>query len=179
MPCKNNIYHELSRNLCYFTIPTRLRFRNIKNSKTLKVLSIKLILAILLIMFLLITVINSSLLNPGPATGLCIFYQNVQGLIPSTELNKNHPCLDNTKISEMHAFIYDKQPDIIILNETWLKDTILDHEILPGDQYKIYRRDRSEDSHPLALDNPQKFRRNGGGVFNYYKSFSESILCYH
>ena len=106
-------------------------------------------------------------INPGPDTpikGLSIFYQNVQGLIPFTDLNKNHPNLDNTKISEIHAFIYDKRPDIIIFNETWLKNTILDQEILPSDQYKIFRRDRSNDSHPQDLDNPQKFRRNGGGV---------------
>ena len=159
MSCKGIIYHKasclfyhkMSHNVCYFTVPTRLRFHKIQNSKTPKVLSIKLILAILLIMLLLITVINSSLLNPGLATGLSIFYQNVQGLIPFTELNKNQPCLDNIKISEMHAFIYDKQPDIIILNETWLKDTILDHEILPGDQYKRYRRDRSGRLPPSRL----------------------------
>ena len=79
----------------------------------------------------------------------------------------------------MHAFIYDKQPDIITLNETWLKDTNLDHEILPGDQYKIYRRDRSEDSHPLDLDNPQKLRRNGGGVLiaiNHSLKVSSAII---
>ena len=68
MSCKGNIYHkasclfyhEMSHNVCYFTVPTPLRFHKIQNSKTPKVLSIKLILAILLIMLLLITVINSS-----------------------------------------------------------------------------------------------------------------------
>ena len=84
---------------------------------------------------------NSSLINPGPVshtTGLNIFYQNVQGLVPFTELNKNPPRLDNTKISEIHAFIHDKKLDIIVFNETWLKNTILDQEILPDDQYKIF-----------------------------------------
>ena len=51
-----------------------------------------------------------------------------------------------------------------MLNETWLKNTILDKEILPSSQYKIFRCDRTEDSHPLDLSNPLKLRRNGGGV---------------
>ena len=51
---------------------------------------------------------------------LSIYYQNVQGLIPFTGLNKTHPNLDNTKLSELHAYVYDKRLDIIILKETWL-----------------------------------------------------------
>ena len=77
---------------------------------------------------------NRSIYNPGPnipsqnSTGasgnnilsdkLSIYYQNIQGLIPFTELNKTHPNLDNTKLGELHAYVYDKCPDIIILNET-------------------------------------------------------------
>ena len=89
----------------------------------------------------MIVVVNSSLKNPGPANmnvnnvngnanyvicdTLGIYYQSVQGLIPFTELNETHPNLDNTKLSELHVYVYDKQPDIIILNETWLKKSIL------------------------------------------------------
>ena len=51
-----------------------------------------------------------------------------------------------------------------MLKETWLKNTILDEEILPSSQYKIFRCDRTEDSHPPDLNHPLKFRRNGGGV---------------
>ena len=171
----NNIYntdasmisHDMLCNSNCLHNNTRQKYFNFNYSRASKVLSIKLLLFILLILFLLIAAINSSLINPGPDTpikGLSIFYQNVQGLIPFTDLNKNHPNLDNTKISEIHAFIYDKRPDIIIFNETWLKNITLDQEILPSDQYKIFRRDRSNDSHPQDLDNPQKFRRNGGGV---------------
>ena len=163
------INHDMLYNfyLHYSNIPTQLRYLEIENIVTTTVLLIKIILYILLIIFLLIAITNSSLINPGPvshATGLNIFYQNVQGLVPFTELNKNHPRLDNTKISEIHAFIHDKKPDIIVFNETWLRNTILDQEILPDDQYKMFRRDRSNESHPPDLDNPQKFRRNGGGV---------------
>ena len=95
---------------------------------------------------------------------LSIFYQNVKDLIPFTDLGKKHPNLDNTKLGELHAYIHEKNPDIIVLNETWLKNTILDEEIFTNDKYKILRRDITEDSHPPDPSNPQKFRRNGGGV---------------
>ena len=111
-----------------------------------------------------------SLLNPGPfssgivrASGLNVI-SKCQGLIPFTELNKKHPNLDNTKILELHAYIHDEQPDIIVLNETWLKNTVLDEKILPSNLYKIFRRDRTEDTQPPDLNNPLKFRRNGRGV---------------
>ena len=44
------------------------------------------------------------------------------------------------------------------------KITILDEEILPSNLYKIFRRDRTVDTHPPDFNNPLKFRRNGGGV---------------
>ena len=85
----------------------------------------------------MIAYINCSLYNPGPPTRianisdtsstniisdkLSIYYQNVQGLIPFTELNKLHPNLDSTKLCELHAYIYDKCPDIVVLNETCLR----------------------------------------------------------
>ena len=123
---------------------------------------------------------NCSIYNPGPtiqpgnnvvssgntthSDKLSVYYQNVQGLIPFTELNKTHPNLDNTKLFELHAYIYDKYPDIVVLNETWLKSSILDSEILPPNLYKIFRWDRKHLSHPPDPDNPLKYKRNGGGV---------------
>ena len=109
--------------------------------------------------------------NPGPKSkvtyngnnGITVFYQNVQGLIPFSSLSDQHPNLDSNKIFELHAFIYKNNPDVIILNETWLKPSILNTEILPND-YNVYRLDRSLQSHPIDLLNPNKFRRNGGGV---------------
>ena len=109
--------------------------------------------------------------NPGPKSkvtyngnnGITVFYQNVQGLIPFSSLTDQHPNLDSNKIFELHAFIYKNNPDVIILNETWLKPSILNTEILPND-YNVYRLDRSLQSHPIDLLNPNKFRRNGGGV---------------
>lgn len=60
--------------------------------------------------------------------GLKIFYQNVRGLKTKTE---------NIMINALrHDY------SIIILTETWLNDTVFDHEILDN-RYTIFRRDRA------------------------------------
>ena len=87
----------------------------------------------------------------------------MQGLIPFGCLTDLHPNLDSTKIYELRAYILKNNPDVIILNETWLKPSILNTEFLPSD-YNIFRLDRSIQSHPIDPINPNKFRRNGGGV---------------
>ena len=120
----------------------------------------------------MIAITNCSLLNPSPEQLLgskndksfSVYYQNVQGLILFTELNKKHPNLDYWKIAEIHAYIHKKHPDVIILNETWLKSSILDEEIFPINDYKVFRCDRSDITHPKDPYNPSKFRKNGGGV---------------
>ena len=60
--------------------------------------------------------------------------------------------------------IFSYTLDILILNETWLKENILDSEILPPVMYKIFRRDRCPETHSIDISNPKEFRRNGGGV---------------
>ena len=45
-----------------------------------------------------------------------------------------------------------------------LKSTIHDEEILSSNSYKIFRCDRTIFTHPPDLNNPLKFRKNGGGV---------------
>ena len=87
------INHDMLYNfyLHYSNIPTQLRYLEFENIVTTTVPLIEIILYILLIIFLLIAITNSSLINPGPVshtTGLNILYQNVQGLVPFTELNK-------------------------------------------------------------------------------------------
>ena len=133
----------------------------------------KVVLFYLVLTFLLIAITNSSIRNPGPrphenhssnSDTLTIYYQNVQGLIPFSELDKKHPNLDQTKILELQSYIYENNPDAIVLNETWLKNSILDEEIIPSNEYKIYRWDRTEFSHPPDPNNRLRYRRNGGGV---------------
>ena len=113
---------------------------------------------------ILLTLCNmSGIINPGPS-GLSVAYQNVQGLIPFPELHNKNPTLNHTKMSELHKFAYKDSPDVLVLNETWLKPSIHDNEILSPNAYKIFRRDRSPKSHPFDPNHPKKFRKNGGGV---------------
>ena len=70
-----------------------------------------------LTLFLLI-ISNTSILNPGPtanASGLNIFFQNIQGLITFSSLGKPYPDLNQTKISELQAHILSTCPDIMIM----------------------------------------------------------------
>ena len=48
-----------------------------------------------------------------------------------------------------------------LVNETWLKDSVQNSEILPTQDYKIFRLNCSHPPHP---NDPKKFRRNGGRV---------------
>ena len=112
----------------------------------------------------LITMVNPSLLNPGPGTNLSVYYQNVQGLIPFGDLRDPNPMLDITKKLEINAYLSQEKTDIVILNETWLKKSVVDNEILPISNYKIFRKDRTTKTHPPDPNNPTKYRVNGGGV---------------
>ena len=52
----------------------------------------RLLIAVLTIHFLLIAIVNPSMLNPGPSSSnLSVYYQNVQGLIPFSNLGDSHP----------------------------------------------------------------------------------------
>ena len=98
--------------------------------------------AISLLNFLTFAIINPSIKNPGPRNkGLSVMYQNVQGLIPFAYLSDQNPALDSTKIFELQAIVYSYKPDVVILNETWLKDSISDNELLSPKQYKVFRCD--------------------------------------
>ena len=136
------------RNSCLTSLPTALY------------------LWILLINFLLIAISNPSIKNPGPHCegNFSVFYCNVQGLIPFGELTAENPMLNVTKVHELNHLITNKKPDIVIYNETWLKESIHDSEVLPTDTYKVFRLDRSNYTHPPDPNNNRKFRANGGGV---------------
>ena len=107
---------------------------------------------------------NPSLLNPWPLQYLKVATINCQGLIPFKELSSDHPSLDITKMAELNSYLATHNPDILMLNETWLKKSIKNSELFPADIYKTFRLDRSDFTHPIDPNNPSKFRRNGGGV---------------
>ena len=124
----------------------------------------KCVLWISVINFMLITIINPNILNPGPSQSLKVISFNCQGLLPFSELSNEHPTLDVTKLYEMNMFLEVNKPDIFMLNETWLKKSVRDNELFPEETYKIFRLDRNNVTHPPDPTNPNKFRRNGGGV---------------
>ena len=124
----------------------------------------QLLLFILLLNFLLIGIINPSLLNPGP-NSVKICFQNVQGLVPFKDLKCKQPSLDMKKVLELNTYLLENRPDIMMLNETWLKPCIENNQVINNNlNYTIYRTDRSESSHPSDPDNAKKYRRHGGGV---------------
>ena len=141
---------------------SKLIIPRIGASRLCRILSQSL-LFLLLLNFLLIGIVNPSLLNPGP-NSLKICYQNVQGLIPIKDLTLKQPSLNVTKIYELNSYININNPDIIMLNETWLRKCVDDHEVIKDKNFTIYRNDRTQVSHPSDPNNPNKFRKLGGGV---------------
>ena len=77
---------------------------------------------------------------------------------------KSPPKLNIRKILDFQAYIFQHKPDIIAINESWLNSTINSNEIFPNNSYKVFRADRTPETHPPDKNNPKKFRRNGGGV---------------
>ena len=129
----------------------------------------------LLLNFLLIGIYNCSLLNPGPRS-LSVSYQNVQGLLPFSQLGKAQPTLDQSKIFELNGHIEQNKPDILILNETWLCGAIKSKEVIFNSNYEVFRNDRSQISHPPDPNNPNKFRKYGGGVLIAIRSNIEATF---
>ena len=145
-----------------------------KNCSRATRLVTNLILGLFVLNFLLIGIVNPSLLNPGPSN-LKIYYQNVQGLIPFYELDKQQPKLDETKVYEINSYINQNKPHVIMFNETWLKKSVGDREVIEDPVYKVYRLDRSKVSHPPDPDNPNKYRKYGGGVLIAFRTDIKDI----
>ena len=119
-----------------------------------------------LLNFLMVTICNPSIINPGPTARnrpLTVFYNNIQGFINPRDLPSKTPPLNMKKTYELSGHIFNHRPDIVILNETWLKSNIQNTEILPK-IYKVLRIDRSGKTHPWDPKQPKKYRKHGGGV---------------
>ena len=130
---------------------------------------VSLLLYITSINIILIIILNCSLLNPGPTnktneSNIKVFYQNVHGLITFGSIADKRPVLNIAKIIELQSYISFYQPDIVMLNETWLKPCINDSEIFASNGYKIFRLDRCPNSHPPDPSNTTKFKSNRGGI---------------
>ena len=158
------------KKLSLVMIYRHLRYNYPKNSNCVYKIFRKYVIWSASLNLILLTFSNMSILNPGPVNNLSVLYQNVQGLLPISELAEINPTLNLTKLHEFQAYVYSQSPDIIIINETWLKPCIHDNEIFPPEAYKIFRCDRSPDTHPPDPSNPNRYRRNGGGVLIAIKS---------
>ena len=116
-----------------------------------------------------------NIINPGPPRSdykskasrnikeLNVLYQNAKGFVNLKD-NSNSPRLFTNKVLDFQGYIFSQKPDVIILNETWLNRNILDNELFPNNSYRVFRRDRSSESHPYDENCPKKFRVKGGGV---------------
>ena len=78
-------------------------FSFVKCSRLVRILS-NLILWLIALNFLLIGIVNPSMLNPGPSS-FKVYYQNVQGLIPFSDLDSQQPRLNMTKIYEINTYV--------------------------------------------------------------------------
>ena len=78
-------------------------FKFTKCTKHVRIL-LNLILWLFGLNFLLIGIVNPSIFNPGPSS-LKVYYQNVQGLVPFSELSNPQPRLDMTKIYEINTYV--------------------------------------------------------------------------
>ena len=154
---------------CKLTCAIKNLIRYNKKCSTISKVSHMYTLWLFSINIVLIILVNPAIVNPGPSKNtkcpnISVLFQNVRGLIPFFDLGKPSPKLDNTKLFELQAYVFHNKIDIVILNETWLTNDILNNEIFPSSAYKTFRVDRSILTHPPDPNNPDKFRRNGGGV---------------
>ena len=79
-------------------------------------------------------------------------------------ISKPFPDLCITKILDFQTYVFESAPDIIVLNETWVKPSINNTERLPVNSYNVFRVDRSLETHPPDLEDPKKPKKSGGGV---------------
>lgn len=113
----------------------------------------------------LIVITNPAIKNPGPVhNDITVLYQNVRGFVPFNSLGKKILPLDNDKLTEFQAYIFEHKPCIVVLNETWLSKEHLVNEIFPNSSYTCHRLDRSAKTHPIDPLTKCKFKTRGGGV---------------
>lgn len=72
--------------------------------------------------------------NPGPNNRINCFLLNTRS-VKSVDKNRN-------KLVELQSLASLKESKIICLTETWLNNEIIDSEILPSENFIVYRKDR-------------------------------------
>ena len=95
---------------------------------------------------------------------LSVYFQNAKGLIPFSELGKAHPMSNTNKVSEFQSYLFDKKPNVVILNKTCLSKNINNNAIFPAQTYKMFRLDRINKIYPQDIDDPDRYNVNGGDL---------------
>ena len=166
------ILHGMTKMMKVARISLFIKNCFLKSISSLKCCLRLLLLYNLLVVFIydlnliLVIICNPSMKNPGPSDQnrhIKVLYNNVQGLLNFRDLSSNTPPLNMMKTYELQGYIFNHKPDIVILNETWLKKNILNSEIFHK-VYKVSRIDRTGKTHPWDPNRPKKFRKSGGGV---------------
>ena len=89
---------------------------------------------ITIINLILIVITTPSIVNPGPLPRLKVAYCNAQGFIMMSTMKGNQPIFQTNKLLDFQSYIHLENPDIVIVNETWLNEHINSNEIV-DEQY--------------------------------------------
>ena len=97
---------------------------------------------------MLILLANDVEINPGPVkitktdyNNLKVLYLNARSVIKSYVASDNNPQQKVCKITLLQEVVHAGDYEVICICETWLNETVLDSERLPG--FSIFRRDRN------------------------------------
>ena len=146
-----NIFLQIYR-LAKYRPPKLSRLKTIESSLSYYITLLNLVLIVL---------VTPSIVNPGPPkqSELKVGYCNAQGLILMSSMKSQLPIFQTSKIMDIQSYVYTKDLDIVIINESWLNESINNNEIFNEDHYKMFRLDRSK-------SDKQKYSKvGGGGVF--------------
>ena len=138
-------------NTIFYRILTRPNFIRSKSTHTISdLISSVYTKYVTIINLILIIVVTPSIVNPGPivqtqsCNHLKISYCNVQGLILSSTMRGSQPIFQTNKLLDFQTFIHSGVSDIIIVNESWLNESVFSNEIVNENYYKSFRLDRSQ-----------------------------------
>ena len=121
------------------------------------------VLFITLLNLILIVVVTPSIVNPGPIaptlkspSELKVAYCNMQGIIMMSSMRGTQPIFQTNKLLDFQNYLHMNEPDIVLINETWLNEHVHSNEIVNENFYKIFRLDRSK-------QDKEKYHKVGGG----------------
>ncbi len=119
---------------------------------------------------MLIVLTTPSIVNPGPLPTLKVSYCNAQGFIMMSTLRGNQPIFQTNKLLDFQSYLHLENPDIVIVNETWLNEHINSNEIVDDQYYKNFRLDRT------AEDKEKYGKVGGSGVMILVKQGLDIIV---